>query len=429
MTGTPGKRLALALAASLTAATLAACGSSDGDSGTSNDSSEGTSTSTNSGPAPTGSTIKIGMATSLSGGSASVGEDAKPAAEAWAQWVNGNGGIAGHKVEVLVEDSKSQAAAGLAVAKDLVENQGVAAMLLFDSTAEAASIDYLQEQKMPILGSGYNQEIYGALPYVYQPQTSIVAQLKGLPIAAESEGFSTYGAVVCQEVPACAQAAPLIEGAVTDAGLEWAGLVTAAGSQPNYTAQCLQLIQEGADFIYVGLPPAVGVRFMSDCKQQGFTGSFGSSAGSGRVADLEDVPAGTEILVTLSAFPWFVDSPAVNDYRAAMEEYASDVNYRSGSSVSAWSSLELLRKALASTPEDAEVTPQMVNDAMGTIQDDSLDGLLASKMTLSPTEVTPPVNCMWFVKYVFGDEDFSLIEGTGDSGNGADGDLASTCVE
>jgi len=72
---------------------LAACGSSSGSAG---------SESSASGK-PTGEEIRIGTVGGYSGPNAANVAGSKETIEAWAKWVNDNGGLAGHPVKVFVE--------------------------------------------------------------------------------------------------------------------------------------------------------------------------------------------------------------------------------------------------------------------------------------------------------------------------------------
>src|SRR4051794_4132617 len=91
--------VALVVAAALT---VSACSSSGTKSGTSGAKGHSGAPAGSSGAAaPSGSTIKIGAVGSMTGSQASSSSQFATVAPAWAKWVNANGGINGHKVQVV----------------------------------------------------------------------------------------------------------------------------------------------------------------------------------------------------------------------------------------------------------------------------------------------------------------------------------------
>jgi branched-chain amino acid transport system substrate-binding protein len=374
---------------------------------------------------PTGTPIKIGMAVPLTGDTADTAKAQVSVAEAWQDWVNDNGGIGGHPVEVLAEDSKASGQVLLGVMKRFVEDEQVAAVVMTDTTAEGAVGDYLAQQNVPVIGaSGFDARLWSKLPNFYSIGTTVPSTLAGQVEVAKSLGAKKFGVIVCAEVPACKEAEKVFEPLARGAGMEYAGLATVASADANYTAACLSQIQQGADFISINVKPAIAVRLMADCKQQGFTGYFGrNSTGFSQASD-EQV-ADTKSGISLNGFPWWVDAAPVQNFRDVMDQYASGTDYRDSGSTTTWAALELFRKALGSPSGD--VTRQTVTDAYGTVKDETLDGLLPMPLTFAAGQPAPKVPCFWLASYTAGDEHPTSL-GAATAGNSATGDLASTCL-
>jgi branched-chain amino acid transport system substrate-binding protein len=345
--------------------------------------------------------------------------------EAWQGWINANGGIGGHPVEILVEDSKASGQVLLAAMKRFVEDENVAAVMMTDSTAEGAVGEYLGQQNVPVIGSaGFDVRLWSKLPNFFSSSTTFPSTLAGQVAAAQGVQATKFGVVVCAEVPACKEAEKIYQPLIEKNGLAYAGLATVASADANYTAACLSLMQQGADFISINLKPAIATRVMADCRQQGYTGYFGRNSNGFSQASDETVPD-TKSGVNLNGFPWWADAPAAQQFRDVMKQYGDDVDYRDSGSTAAWTSLELFRKAMGSPTGD--VTPQSVLAAYGTVKDETLDGLLPMPITYAGGQPAPKVPCFWLASYTAGAEHPTTLAPTS-PGNGAAGDLASTCV-
>src|SRR3954467_12040931 len=119
-----------------TAALVAGCSSSSGGS-----TSPGASTSpagdvgsASAAAKLTGSPIKIGLMSTLSGPQASSGNQGAVVAPAWAAWINANGGINGHPVQVISEDDGGDPAKAQAAEKKLIDSDNVVAIVAGSDT-------------------------------------------------------------------------------------------------------------------------------------------------------------------------------------------------------------------------------------------------------------------------------------------------------
>lgn len=374
---------------------------------------------------PAGTPVKIGVAVPLTGDIAKASEAMVGVTEAWAEWVNANGGIGGHPVQILTEDSKASGQVLLAVMKRFVEDEKVAAVMMTDSTAEGAVGDYLAQQNVPVIGSaGFDVRLWSKLPNFFSSSTTFPSTLAGQAAVAKSVGASKFGVVVCAEVPACKEAEKVFQPLVEQAGLSYTGLATVASADANYTAACLSLMNQGADFISINLKPAIAVRVMADCRQQGYTGYFGRNSNGFSQASDETVPD-TKSGINLNGFPWWADAPAAKNFRDVMEKYGEDVDYRDSGSTAAWTSLELFRKAMGNPT--GEITRQTVLDAYAGVKNETLDGLLPMPITYTGGKPAPKVPCFWLASYTAGADHPQTLAPVS-AGNGASGDLASTCV-
>ncbi|MDT9592140.1 ABC transporter substrate-binding protein [Nocardioides zeae] len=373
-----------------------------------------------------GDPIKIGFAVSLTGPQSSSVTAAPAAAHAWEQQTNSEGGIGGRPVRVEIVDTKNNASAAQAAVKTLVEDEEIVAIMLMDSVAEGAVGEYLQQENIPVIGSsGYNAAVWNQLTnfFTQAPLSSTV--ISSLVTAADAADAEEFVSAVCAESATCADdAASLYEPATAAYDLGYGGYVTVAANSANYTAECLSFQEKDADFIALLVTVDSAVRVMTDCIQQGYEGTFATSSTSFNPEKYGAVP-NMNMVGTLNAFPWWADAAPVERFREAMEEYEEDVNYESSSATAAWSSLELFASVVSADPET--ITRDSVFAGYRALDGETLDGLLPQPISYAEGEPSPSIQCFWQFEFTSGEDDPTLLAPAGESGNGAEGDLATAC--
>ncbi|MGD9796098.1 MAG: ABC transporter substrate-binding protein [Acidimicrobiia bacterium] len=383
---------------------------------------------TAAGPAkPTGDPVVLGLVTALTGPSASsYSPYGGNVAAAWEAWVNDKmGGIGGRPVKIVIEDSAAQAAQAQTAVKKLVEESKAIAIIVNDTTSETAISEYTAANNIPVIGGSTNAAAIwlGKPNYFMLGMTNPVSAASGM-YAAKQIGSTSYGAAVCAEVPACAEAGKLYGALATQipgGGLPFGGLVTASASAPNYTAECLSLIEKKVDWIQLGMAIAPGLKLAAECVKQGFTGTFGAGNQSIAGPPLEAV-TGLKFGGNVSFFPWFADSPAAKTFRDVMETYKKGEPYQAMAGTTLWTTLELFRKVTKTAPT---TSAEILKTYQG-IANETLDGLLPVPVTFSATAPSPAIGCFWVVK-LEGGKWSTVAPAAGTSGNKMTDGLATHC--
>lgn len=97
--------------------------------------------------------IKVGAALPLTGALAQVGEDIKATLTAYFASLNAQGGIYGRQIDLVVVDSRGEAAGTLEATQRLVEREGVFALVAsFESSGSDATNDYLKRSGVALIG-------------------------------------------------------------------------------------------------------------------------------------------------------------------------------------------------------------------------------------------------------------------------------------
>lgn len=383
--------VALVVAAALT---VSACSSSSKSGGGTSGAGGGQPTGSLAAE-PSGSTIKIGAVGSITGPQASSSNQFATVAPAWAEWVNANGGINGHKVQVVIADDGNDPAKAGSTARGLIDNDKVAAILVGSDGFLPTFDAYAKSKSVPLISGPGNSGDWYSNADTYVTATDTLSNVAGQILVAKQIAHATkFANLYCAEVAACAQAIALQKPVADKAGLALTSLAVSS-TAPSYTAQCLQLQQKKVDYAQLNFASAAAAKFVQDCQAQGYNPTWGTSeqaVGKG----LLQIPNAT-FYGPAGAFPSVLDVPAVKTFRDAMTKYAKDDNWVEGTGSYAWSGLEMLRKAISSIT--GAVTGQSVAAALDTIKDENLDGLLANKVTFTAGKPTQPMShpCMFVV--------------------------------
>lgn len=371
---------------------------------------------------PTGSPIKIGVAAAQTGEEGDLFASGVPTANAWAKWVNSTGGIGGHPVKIYVQDTQSSTTAALSAVKTLVSD-GVVAVVSLDAISEGAMGPYLQSQKIPILGVAYSPALSGLSNDFSSSVSTLGTSLLELQVSKQT-GKSNFTSVYCAEAPSCAQAGQFYKGNAPAFGVSFKGALAVSASQPSYTAECLQAINSGSNFIQMDLDNATRGKVASTCQQQGYKGIVGALSEEVNIPAMNQVK-NTQFAGSLNSFPWWVNSAPVNLFRKAMAKYAPSTNYQNTAPPSVWTALQLLKTALGKP--SGTVTAASVMTAMDGVKNQTLGGLIAQPLTFTAGQPAPAITCGWTYTFKSGGKQPKLQAVTGKSGNGSVGALSSTC--
>ena len=370
-----------------------ACGDDDDDSSADAGTTEPAAESADQ---PEGTAIRVGVFIDESSVQSATNAGVRPVLEAWEAHTNNEGGVAERPVELVFEDTRADAPTATSIAQGFIDDDSIDAMVVFDPSTEAAVGELVSGSGLPVVGGvGYNPTVWGALPNWFGITTSFPNVVNEQLISAQEVGAEVVAQAPCAEVSSCKAAAPIFEAAGEALGLQLSGSIDIASDAPNYTAECLQFIDDGAEFIQLAVNAATGVRLAADCEQQGYEGWFGASAGSVGPELYSDV---SRLTGGLNAFPWFVDAEPVQQFRDVMDDQGvSEDEYGTPVATAAWATMELFRSTLDANADtlSEDVTRDEVVAAYGTIADETLDGLLPQAITFQADQPAPPVDCFW----------------------------------
>ena len=269
-------------------------------------------------PAP----LVVGDICSCTGPEASTIAQTSPTAQAWASSVNAEGGIEGHKVDVIVKDDAYNPTTSLAEAQTLVEQDHVVA-IMDNSDEDQSWAPYVKQQGVPVLGdtdtvAGYTNSDF------FTPGLTFNNATPGEVAAMKRAGVKKVADLYCAEVAICAQSAVEIKSALAKVGLKLVYAASIGFAAPNYEAQCLAAKQAGATAMYVGDASGVVTKVAQNCASQGYAPLEFGGDGTVSISWLS-IPAMQGNVDVQPEIPWFVHDAATKPMYAALDKYAPSV--------------------------------------------------------------------------------------------------------
>jgi branched-chain amino acid transport system substrate-binding protein len=190
-------------------------------------------------------TIKIGLVTSLTGASSADFAAAEAGAQARIDLQNRDGGVNGHKLELVTADDQSTAAGTVTAVHNLVDRQKIFGLISMSTTLFSATA-YLQKQGVPVTGAGFDGPEWGQKPNTNMfsldpidpsyPPTTIWGEF------FKSIGVTRVAGIAYADIPSSSGSLIQIQKGVTAAGLKAAYTnVSVPYGTSDFTAVVLQM--------------------------------------------------------------------------------------------------------------------------------------------------------------------------------------------
>lgn len=361
---------------------LSACGGG-GDSSSSTSEASSGSTEENSGgtenasggSTPSGAPIKVGLFATLTSPYAAAGNAGGTVGPAWEEWVNSNGGINGHPVELILKDEAGDPAKAQKAAKEFV-SEGVAAVILGSDYLATAYDDTLINAGIPVIAGPANVPDWFEKPGMFPTNGTPSALVGQVDVGVEFAKAKYFAEVYCAEIPSCGESVPPQKKRASELGIQFTSLSVSA-TQPNFTAECLALKEKGVDYPNINIPGAIAAKFVEECAQQGYSPTYGLGIQTIGPELLE--VSGLKSFGPTDAFSTAAESPAIDEYREAMEAFAKDDNWHVGLSAFVWTGLKLFQQVAEGV--SGNVTSEAVLSGLYEVKNDNLNGLVANPLT------------------------------------------------
>ena len=293
-------------------------------------------------------------------------------AKIWAQYMNDQGGLFGRPIEFFLVDDKSDPAQHLAALKDMVENKGVVA---FVANAAALTVDagrdYLEEKQIPVFGGECAQPWYNTTRWYMNPCPDVHIQFLGNFMNAAQYG-TKIAHFYCRESSVCSNSNAWLHEFKDEAGLEIVYEAQVLLAQPDYTTECRNARDAGAEVLYTIIDPSGVERVGISCARQDYFPTFVQGSATINYATKDAVP---RLAAELPTFPFIgTETPARNEFQQVMGAYLA--HHPGPGETMGWAAAKLFeRSAIEAARMHGSLTPATLIAGAHTLKDETLGGL------------------------------------------------------
>ena len=344
---------------------------------------------TGAGPAGAGAgdAIPIGVDIETSGPAAVQGSAYKDAVTLVADQINARGGVLGRKIQLVIRDNKSDPTEALQVAKGMITNDKVVAIVGGGSSPTTLSFaDTVETMKVPAVSMGSSGAIVNPPEkrrYMFKTpaNTELVVQKMLDDFAkrgVKSVGFlsvdNPYGQAGLQG----------FQKAQSDGKIALLGTEKFQATDKDYTAQVTKLVSQKPDAVVTwAIPPGAGIA-AQNIRSSGFTGKVYFDAGAGAELFIKGAGAAAEgiymvhptVLVAPQAPPGAPNLKQMQDFYATYTQRYGDF---SGFASYAADALNLI---VAAIEKAGSTDRDRIRDALEALTYTGVTGVF----TMSPTD-------------------------------------------
>lgn len=301
------KAFAVAAVGALSLGLLAGCGSKAADTGSNSGATTTPASSSNStSAASNGESIKIGAVFILNGSGSAYGQSQQAGLKIALDEINKAGGINGHKVEVLFEDSQGNKDNAINAVQKLIDKDGVLAVIGPTLSAEMFAAGPVANSKgVPILGiSTTAKGITDIGNYVFRnslPEASVLPTV----VKTAKEKLNIKNAVLMydNQDDFSKSGADTFKQAIADNGLTLVDTETFGTKDNDFNTQVTKALAAKPDAVFVSSLYPAGSQVLIQLRAKGYKGPVigGNGFNSPQVFTIADNAA--EGLMVGS--PWF----------------------------------------------------------------------------------------------------------------------------
>jgi branched-chain amino acid transport system substrate-binding protein len=264
------------------------------------------------GPASAQDTIKIGVTQPLTGAFAASGNYVTQGAKLAEEEINKAGGVLGKKIELIVEDNKSNPTEAVSTAEKLIVKDKVPVMMgAWSSTLTLAVMPKLEEYKVPILveTSSSGKITTSGNPYVFRISPTSEMEAKAFTPLFQSLGIKKADFLATNNDFGLGASKEFSEAALR-AGVEIGVKETMDPKATDFSAQLAKIKASGGDTLFVTTAVEQITLILKQAKDQQLTARIITTGGSNSpdqlIAQAGDAANGSYHLVFFT--PWFPEA-------------------------------------------------------------------------------------------------------------------------
>jgi branched-chain amino acid transport system substrate-binding protein len=331
-------------------------------------------------PAPTaptrsdGSVLKLGSIGVRSGPLGAAMQPGHDAARAWVNDANSRGGLNGHPVELIQVDDRGDPNQAVALARRLVEQDGVIAFFAANMPTTAQAIaPYAEQKQIPIVGSCICNTDIDASPMFFEAGTGSSDGLAWEHIGGliETTDIREVAVFYCREAATCSNLLAGVKKFAPQVGLKIVYEAQMSIAQPDYTAEVIQARNAGAKGIITLSDNATTIRIARSAHRQNYDPVILTQHSGSDERFIRDGGADVEGAFVAGSTALWSTSPAMADYRAAMDRWTPGAP-KGAMGANIWASGKMLEKISAGFP--AKPGPADILTGLYSLRGETLGG-------------------------------------------------------
>jgi len=279
-------------------------------------------------------TVKIGVTQPLTGAFAASGNYVTEGARLAEEEINKAGGVLGKKIELIVEDNKSNPTEAVATAEKLIVKDKVPVMMgAWSSTLTLAVMPKLEEYKVPMLveTSSSGKITTSGNPYVFRISPTSEMEAKAFTPLFQSLGIKKADFLATNNDFGLGASKEFAE-AAQKAGVEIGVKETMDPKATDFSAQLAKIKASGGDTLFVTTAVEQITLILKQAKDQQLTARIITTGGSNSpdqlIAQAGEAANGSYHLVFFT--PWFPEAVKNPDIARKFVGLWNDKKYNVG---------------------------------------------------------------------------------------------------
>ncbi len=306
--------------------------------------------------------------------------------------LNAKGGINGHPIKLIVADDGGDPANYLAQLRRMVEQDKVIAFVgnTHAASLSQAAVDYVEGKNIPILDGDDSHLLAPTSTMIFGFGASGIA-LNGTEFAAARDLLGTgkkVGFISCQEVQQCSDYATTFPDFSSKAGFTPVFAGRASLTAPDFTANCLQARNAGAEVLFLRIDINSVKRIARDCSRQGFKPAYVTAPVLTDPSSPSN-PAMDRLIIPSQQFPFTNNSlPEEQRFRSVLLRTIG-LDQIFAAHAQGWNVANIFAKAAQSIAPDATPSTALLLKGLYSFKKETLGGM---SQPLTYVEGKPPAH-------------------------------------
>ena len=326
-------------------------------------------------------TIKIGVTQPLTGAFAASGNYVAQGAKIAEEEINKAGGVLGKKIELIVEDNKSNPTEAVATAEKLIVKDKVPVMLgAWSSTLTLAVMPKLEEYKVPMLveTSSSGKITTSGNPYIFRISPTSEMEAKAFTPLVKTLGIKKADFLATNNDFGLGASKEFSEMAKKE-GVTVGVMETMDPKATDFSAQLAKIKASGGDTLFVTTAVEQITLILKQAKDQQVTARIITTGGSNSpdqlIAQAGDAANGSYHLVFFT--PWFPEAVKNPDIAKKFVALWNDKGYNVGGLTEGfrgWDGLHVIVEAIKAA---GKAEPEAITKALWGVKVKGINGDIA----------------------------------------------------